>query len=98
VVDLLTESSGGTNALRARSGAVALALADKDPGAGTFDCDSIRKDLRTMVAEAQERGFRLPLTEQALAVYDGASAQGWGQRDCAELPRYWSRSGKLGSK
>jgi 3-hydroxyisobutyrate dehydrogenase len=46
-VDLMADSSGGPNVIRARGGAVALALADRDAGSATFDCDSIRKDLRT---------------------------------------------------
>jgi 3-hydroxyisobutyrate dehydrogenase len=76
--------------LRARGGAVALALQAKDSGSATFDCDSIRKDLRTMVAEAKSRGFELPLAERTLAVYDQASAEGWGGKDCTELPAFWS--------
>ena len=47
-------------------GAVALALQDKDSGSATFDCDSIRKDLRTMVAEAKSRGFAVPLAGLAV--------------------------------
>ncbi len=91
VVELFTESSGGANVLKARGGAVALALASKEPGSATFDCDSIRKDLRTMVAEAGTLGLTLPLAQQTLGVFDSASAQGWGGRDCTELPAYWSK-------
>jgi 3-hydroxyisobutyrate dehydrogenase len=94
LVELFADSSGGPNVIRARGGAVALALSDKDAGSATFDCDSIRKDLRTMIAEAKDLGIRLPLTEQTLAVYDQASVAGWGGRDGVELPRYWSKSVK----
>jgi 3-hydroxyisobutyrate dehydrogenase len=90
IVELFADTSGGPNVLRARGGAVALALQDKDSGSATFDCDSIRKDLRTMVAEAASRGFALPLAERTLAVYDQASAEGWGAKDCTELPAFWS--------
>jgi 3-hydroxyisobutyrate dehydrogenase len=94
MVELFADTSGGPNVLRARGGAVALALQDKDSGSATFDCDSIRKDLRTMVAEAKSRGFALPLAERTLAVYDQASSEGWGAKDCTELPAFWSNHNK----
>jgi 3-hydroxyisobutyrate dehydrogenase len=89
-VELMAETSGGPNVLKNRGSAVALALQGKDPGSATFDCDSIRKDLRTMVAEAKSRGFGLPLAESTLGVFDQASAEGWGEKDCTELPAFWS--------
>jgi 3-hydroxyisobutyrate dehydrogenase len=91
LVEMFADTSGGPNVLRARGKAVALALQSKDPGSATFDCDSIRKDLRTMVAEAHSLGFGLPLAERTLAVFDEASQEGWGGRDCTELPAFWSR-------
>jgi 3-hydroxyisobutyrate dehydrogenase len=90
LVELFAETSGAPNVLRARGGAVALALQSRDPQSATFDCDSMRKDLRTMVAEARSRGFGLPLAEKTLAVFDQASREGWGNRDCVELPAFWS--------
>jgi 3-hydroxyisobutyrate dehydrogenase len=94
LVELLSDTSGGPNVLKARGGAVAKALAGQDPGSATFDCDSMRKDLRTMVEEARARGFDLPVASRVLAVYDEASAQGWGKRDGVEMPGYWaSRKG-----
>ncbi len=90
LVELFADTSGGPNVLKARGSAVALALQSKDPGSATFDCDSIRKDFRTMVAEARTLGFSLPLAEKTLAVYDQASQEGWGTKDCTELPAFWS--------
>jgi 3-hydroxyisobutyrate dehydrogenase len=90
LMELFADTSGGTNVLKARGGAVALALQSKDPGSATFDCDSIRKDFRTMVAEANALGFALPLAEKTLAIYDQASEEGWGRKDCTELPAFWS--------
>lgn len=90
LVELFADTSGGPNVLKARGPAVALALQAKDPGSATFDCDSIRKDFRTMVAEARTLGFSLPLAEKTLAVYDQASQEGWGGKDCTELPAFWS--------
>jgi 3-hydroxyisobutyrate dehydrogenase len=94
LVELMADTSGAPNVLRARGSAVALALQAKDPGSATFDCDSIRKDLRTMIAEAKSLGFGLPLAERTLAVYDQASQEGWGGKDCTELPAFWSSQHK----
>lgn len=90
LVELFADTSGGANVLKARGTAVAAALKTNHSGSATFDCDSIRKDLRTMIDEAKSRDMRLPLAEQTLAVYDEASRAGWGGRDCTELPGYWA--------
>jgi len=90
LVELFADTSGGPNVLKARGAAVGKALAGQDPGSATFDCASILKDLRLMIAQGKERGFALPLAQQTLAVYEQASAEGWGARDCVELPAFWS--------
>lgn len=89
LVELFADSSGGPNVLKTRGASIALALAGGDPQPITFDVDLVRKDLRTMLEEAAARGAELPLTARALAVYDQASAEGWGARDAAVLPSYW---------
>ncbi len=93
LMDLFADTSGGPNVLKVRGPAIAAALAGADPGAPAFDIDSIRKDLRTMVAEAEDRGFTLPVAAQALAVFDEASEEGWGKRDGAWLPAFWAAKG-----
>ena len=90
---LYADTSGGANVLKNRGPAIAGTLAGTEPPAVTFDIDSIRKDLRTMVAEAQARGFALPVAAQALAVFDQAGAAGWGARDGTWLPAYWPHHG-----
>ncbi len=90
LVELFADTSGGPGVLKTRGPAIATALAGGDPGAVSFDIDSIRKDLGAMLAEAAARGFALPVAGQALAVFDAASAGGWGKRDCAWLPAYWA--------
>ena len=89
----LSETSGGPNVLKTRGPAIAAALDGKDAGAPSFDIDLVRKDLSTMLAEAEARGVTLPLVERTLAIYDAAAKEGWGERDGAWLPAYWpSRS------
>ena len=90
VVDLMSDTSGGANVLKARGPVVAAAWkGELDPAPG-FDVDSLRKDLRTMIAEGKSLGYRLPLAEQALGVFDQASREGWGRRDRTVLPAHWS--------
>ena len=93
LVSLFADSSGGPNVLKGRGPAIAKALAGEDPGPVTFDVDAIRKDLRTMLEEAEARGFTLPVAGQALSVFDEADAAGWGKRDSACLPHFWASKG-----
>lgn len=93
LVELMSDTSGGANVLKNRGPSIAKTLAGDDPGGVTFDIDSIRKDLRTMVAEAESRGFGLPVASRALAVFDEAGKQGWGGRDGTWLPAYWAAKG-----
>lgn len=88
MIEIFQETSGAPNVLRARGATVAQALDGKSLGPGLFDCDGMRKDLRTMIAEAQSRGFDLPVAAATLGVFDEASAAGWGARDCMEMPTY----------
>jgi 3-hydroxyisobutyrate dehydrogenase len=87
LVDLLSDTSGGPNLLKARGPAIAEALAGGDPQPA-FGVDSIIKDLRTMVAEGEARGVDLPMAELALRIYEEASASGWAGRDGATLAAY----------
>jgi len=88
LVELFAETSGGTNVLKTRGAGVAKALAGEDTGAATFDLDSMRKDLRTMLEEARSRGFELPAAASVLAAFDQASAAGQGGIDGVRIPAY----------
>jgi 3-hydroxyisobutyrate dehydrogenase len=90
IVDLFSDTSGGANILKARGAMIAKGMSGDDPQPVTFDVDSFRKDLRTMLAEGEEHGFSLPVVERTLSVYDEASQQGWGSRDGTSLAGYWS--------
>jgi 3-hydroxyisobutyrate dehydrogenase len=93
LMEFFADTSGGPNILKVRGPAIAEALAGGNPAAA-FDVESIRKDLRTMIAEGKKLGASLPLAERTLAVYDEASKDGWDSRDGASLPAYWpSRQG-----
>lgn len=92
MIEIMAETSGAPNVLRARGATVAEALGGKDLGPGMFDCDGMRKDLRTMIDEGKARGVAtLPVAAAALKVFDEASAAGWGAKDCMQMPTYLSR-------
>ena len=90
LLDFFGDTSGAPSALKVRAPALAATLGGKDPGPPTFDIDSIRKDMRTMLDEAASRGVTLPVTAEALACFDQASEAGMGERDCAYLPAIWA--------
>jgi 3-hydroxyisobutyrate dehydrogenase len=92
VIDILSDTSGGPNVLKARGPAIVAALQGNDVAPVTFDVDSIRKDLRTMIEEGRALGASLPVTECALAAFDEAVKDGLGPKDSALLPaRFASR-------
>ncbi len=90
MMDLFADTSGGPNVLKVRGPNIAKALAGQDPGPPAFEVDSIRKDLRTMLAEAGAKGFDLPLVARTLSIFDEAAEKGWGKRDGSSLPAYWT--------
>jgi 3-hydroxyisobutyrate dehydrogenase len=89
-IDIISDTSGGSNALKLRGDALADAINGTEPDQTTFDVDSVRKDMRTMLEEAGALGSRLPLVAQALACYDEAAQEGLGAEDCVVLPVRWS--------
>ena len=91
MVDILSDTSGGPNVLKARGPAIAAALLGKDVAPVTFDVNSIRKDLRTMIEEAHSLGAALPVTERALGCFDEASREGLGAKDASALPARFVR-------
>lgn len=90
LVEFFSETSGGANVLKTRAAPIAKALAGEDVGPATFDINSIRKDLRTIIEEAGSRGFAVPVAAQALASFDEAEVDGMGTLDCSRLPARWA--------
>ena len=90
LMELFADTSGGPNVLKARGPVIGKALAGDVSIQPSFDVDSIRKDLRTMIQEAKARGTELPLVERTLEIYDEAARSGWGKRDGSVIPAYWS--------
>jgi len=91
LVDIFTDTSGGPNVLKNRGPALAAAIQEKAVGPVTVDIDAMRKDLRTMVEEAESLGTRLPVTSRALECYDEASRAGLGKGDITAIPVRWMK-------
>jgi 3-hydroxyisobutyrate dehydrogenase len=94
LMDIIADTSGGTNVLKVRGQAIAEALGGKDIATPTFDVDSIRKDLSTMIEEARAMGYDAPVTERTLQCFDDASRAGMGALDGAMLPVRWAKKKK----
>jgi 3-hydroxyisobutyrate dehydrogenase len=95
VIDIFADTSGGPNVLKARGSVVAAALEGKDTGPVGFDIDSMRKDLRTMIAAGEALGVDMPVTGRALEAFEQAAAAGFGKRDGTTWPAHWALHGKL---
>ena len=91
LVDIISDTSGAPNVLKVRGASVIAALRGEDTGPITFDVDSVRKDLQTMVEEGKALGRTLPVVERALECFDQASHEGLGAKDCAMLSVRWAQ-------
>lgn len=89
LLDILSDTSGAPNAMKARAPKIAAALKSGQAGATFFNIDSIRKDLRTMVEEGASLGYSLPVAQAALSSYDRSSEAGFGDCDGSELVTSW---------
>jgi 3-hydroxyisobutyrate dehydrogenase len=85
LIEIFSETSGGPNTLKVRGAALADALRGKAPDPVTFDIDSIRKDLRTLLEEGRSLGRELPVSARALECYDEASRRGLGPADAVMM-------------
>jgi 3-hydroxyisobutyrate dehydrogenase len=92
LIEIFSDTSGAATALKNRGAAVARALAGEDTGPASFDLDSMRKDLRTMLDEAKSLGVELPTAARVLEAFDHASRSGHGGMDGVRIPAWVSGS------
>lgn len=88
LVDIIADTSGAPTMLKNRGASFVTQLSGGEVPP-TFDVDLIRKDLRTMIAEARSLGVDLPVAATALACYDEASKAGLGAKDATRLAIQW---------
>ncbi len=90
LMDLLSETSGGPNVLKARGAGVASMLKGGDAGPVTFDVDGGIKDMHSMLAAAEVRGIELPLVARALACYEETKRHRSGGAEISTVSVYWA--------
>lgn len=90
LIEIFSDTSGAATVLKNRGAAVAKALAGEDTGSAAFDLDSMRKDLRTMLDEADGLGVELPAAARVLEVFDRAAHAGQGGIDGVRIPAWVS--------
>lgn len=93
VIDILSDSSGGPNMLKVRGTMIAQTLKQKKSDQVTVNVATMRKDLRTMVAQGHLTHRDLPLTSLALDKFNQAAQNGLDDKDCTELPVWWLNQG-----
>jgi 3-hydroxyisobutyrate dehydrogenase len=98
LMEIMADSSGGTNALRNRGPKLVAALKEGPKAEVGFDIDGMRKDLRTMLAVGAAMDLELPVTAQALECYDSAAQAGWGNRDASNLVVHRLEKAKVGKR
>jgi len=95
LVSIFADTSGGPNVLKTRGGMLADAMQGTPPASTTFNIDSIRKDMATMIEEARALGYdELPVTARALECFDEVARIGLGDGDAVMLPMTWLRENK----
>ncbi len=60
-----------------------------EPADITLDLKTMRKDIMSMVATGATNGTGMPLSSGMLAAFSAAVAQGWGDKDIGELPKFF---------
>jgi len=95
LVSIFADTSGGPNVLKTRGGMLADAMRGVPPASTTFNIDSIRKDMATMIEEARALGYdELPVTARALECFDQVSRTGLGDGDAVMLPMTWLKQNR----
>lgn len=85
LVNLFSDTAGTPAVMKVKASAITKTLGGKNEVEPTYDIDAMRKDLRLILAE-----HHLPCAATVLTALDQIAATGWGKRDCAWVPAYWS--------
>lgn len=84
MLDVLSEAPTANGWLAAKKGAL-----KGEPADTTLDLKTMRKDIMSMVATGAMNGTGMPLASGMLAAFSAAVAQGWGDKDIGELPKFF---------
>jgi 3-hydroxyisobutyrate dehydrogenase len=94
LLDLFVETSGANNGLKNRAEMIVAMFEGRDPGPTTFSIANACKDLRTMIDTGTAKGVDMPAARSALASFEEANKNGFGDGDGAQQSIYWAKRGK----
>jgi 3-hydroxyisobutyrate dehydrogenase len=84
MLDILAEAPTASPWLKGKTGVL-----KGEPADITLDIRTMRKDVMSAVATGARNGVAMPATSGTLASLSAAVAGGWGEKDLAEVPRYF---------
>jgi 3-hydroxyisobutyrate dehydrogenase-like beta-hydroxyacid dehydrogenase len=84
MLDIFGEAPTASSWLRGKVGVL-----KGEPGDITLDIRTMRKDVMSAIATGARNGVAMPATSGTLASLSAAVGGGWGDRDLAEVPRYF---------
>jgi 3-hydroxyisobutyrate dehydrogenase len=84
ILEILSEAPTASPFLKGKMGVL-----KGDPSDITLDIRTLRKDVMSAVATGAAGGVSMPAASGAVASLSAAIAGGWGDKDLAELPRYF---------
>lgn len=84
ILEILSESPTASPFLQNKTGVL-----KGEPSDITLDIRTLRKDVVSAIATGAAGGVGMPAAAGAVASLSAAVAGGWGERDLAELPRYF---------
>jgi 3-hydroxyisobutyrate dehydrogenase len=93
VIDIFSESSGGPNMLKVRGAMIAQALAGDKNDTVTVNLGTMRKDVRSMLAQGTGQHRKMPLTAATLESFEAAARSGLDAADCTQLLVWWLGQG-----
>ncbi len=90
LLDLFVDTNGANAAIKGRAPMIVTMLEGGDPGPTTFSIANAVKDLRTMIETGESKGADMIATRAALAGFEDATKNGFGDEDGARMAVYWS--------
>jgi 3-hydroxyisobutyrate dehydrogenase len=93
VIDIFSESSGGPNMLKVRGTMIAQALAGDKNDTVTVNLGTMRKDVKSMLAQGIGQHRKMPLTAATLESFEAAARSGLDAADCTQLLVWWLGQG-----
>jgi 3-hydroxyisobutyrate dehydrogenase len=93
VIDIISDTSGGPNVLKARGTFVAQTIKDRRASNVNVSMNTVLKDVQTMLKHAEKLNKQLPLTQTAFNTFQTSCSTGLENADCCEHIVWWLTEG-----